>query len=262
MHAFAPPPTRATTPTPQRLLQGFTLIEVMVAIALMAVMAAVSWRGIDGLLRAQAYTQRNATEQAVLQTTLMQWQTDLEQMSNILSLTPLDWDGKVLRITRANARLSPADAPTVAVVAWSERVLNGQKYWLRWQSGPIVNREQWRQAWSSAQLWSQGQGSSGQGQQTVLVPITDWRLYYARDGRWSNPLSSGETEADNTNTGGDGSDTNSGSGSNSDSTQYTPPNALFALPEAVRLELDLAPNQVFSGRITRDWLRPSYGRTR
>lgn len=258
MQARIPSPRSSATLRAGRAgMHGFTLIEVMVAIALMAVMAAVSWRGIDGLLRAQAYTQRNATEQAVLQTSLMQWQTDLEQMSNILSLTPLEWDGKALRITRASARQSAADAPSVVVVAWSERLLNGQRYWLRWQSTPIVNREQWREAWASAQLWSQGQGGNTRGQETALVPITDWRLFYARDGRWTNPLSSGETEPD--------SDTDSGSG-NSDGTttgpQYTTSSAFFTLPEAVRLEVDLAPNQVISGRITRDWLLPTYGKTR
>lgn len=246
--------TQATSA--RRCTHGFTLIEVMVAIALMAVMATVSWRGIDGLLRAQAYTQRNATEQAVLQTSMMQWQTDLDHMSNILALTPLDWDGKVLRITRASARISPADAPTAVVVAWSERLLNGQKYWLRWQSRPIVNREQWRQAWSAAQLWSQGQGSNAQGQETALLPIVDWQLYYAREGRWSNPLSSAEANPNIPNN----SNTPPANGDNT--LQYTAPNAFFALPDGIRLQLELAPQLALSGKITRDWLRPSYGRTR
>lgn len=253
MHTPAPYSAHIPSPSVRRFTLGFTLIEVMVAIALMAVMAAVSWRGIDGLLRAQSYTQRNATEQAVLQTSMMQWQTDLDHMSNILALKPLDWDGKVLRITRASSRISPADAPTVLVVAWSERLLDGQKYWLRWQSRPIVNREQWRQAWADAQLWSQGQGSNSQGQETALLPIVDWQLYYAREGRWSNPLSSGEGGAPNR---------PNLPPPNSDAPQFTIPSALFALPDGIRLQVELAPQLMLSGKITRDWLRPSYGRTR
>lgn len=255
MHTPARPTGRLQSPLTHHFTRGFTLIEVMVAIALMAVMAAVSWRGIDGLLRAQAYTQRNATEQAVLQTSMMQWQTDLDHMSNILALTPIDWDGKVLRITRASARISPTDAPTVVVVAWSERLINGQKTWLRWQSSPIVNRAQWRQAWSAAQLWSQAQGSNAQGQETALLPIVDWQLYYAREGRWSNPLSSAETSPNIA----DG-DRNGASDGETNTAQFTAPNAFFALPDGIRLQVELAPQLTLSGRITRDWLLPSYGR--
>ena len=38
------------TPTHQR---GFTLIELLVAIGILALMAGLSWRGLDGMSRAQ-----------------------------------------------------------------------------------------------------------------------------------------------------------------------------------------------------------------
>ena len=38
--------------------RGFTLIEVLVALSIMAVRAALTGRGIDGMARAQAATQR------------------------------------------------------------------------------------------------------------------------------------------------------------------------------------------------------------
>jgi general secretion pathway protein J len=36
-----------------RPASGFTLIELLVAISLMALMAALAWRGLDGMTRAQ-----------------------------------------------------------------------------------------------------------------------------------------------------------------------------------------------------------------
>ncbi|THU04562.1 prepilin-type N-terminal cleavage/methylation domain-containing protein [Lampropedia puyangensis] len=240
---------------------GFTLIEVMVAIALMAVMAAVSWRGIDALVRAQSYTQRQATEQSVLQTSMMQWQNDLEHMSNILALTPMDWDGKVFRITRESTRIHPTDAPSVVVVAWSDRLVNDQKYWLRWQSAPIASRAQWRQAWAAAQLWSQGQGGSTQGQEIALLPIIQWQLYYARGGHWSNPLSSTEKPDTGPPSFNDQNE-NDQDNQQPQASQYTAPNALFALPDGIRLQIDLASGQAFSGPLTRDWLVPTFGMTR
>ncbi|MGH6628041.1 MAG: PulJ/GspJ family protein, partial [Burkholderiaceae bacterium] len=41
---------------------GFTLIELLVAISVMALLAVLSWRGLDGMARAQAQTRQRADE--------------------------------------------------------------------------------------------------------------------------------------------------------------------------------------------------------
>ena len=46
-----------------RLQTGFTLVEVLVALALMAVLAGMAWQGLDGISRA-----RTASQQRVEQT--------------------------------------------------------------------------------------------------------------------------------------------------------------------------------------------------
>lgn len=56
-----------------RLPQGFTLIELLVAISLMALMAALSWRGLDGMTRAQAQMRQHADDVLALQAGLAQW---------------------------------------------------------------------------------------------------------------------------------------------------------------------------------------------
>ncbi|WP_343292239.1 prepilin-type N-terminal cleavage/methylation domain-containing protein [Vandammella animalimorsus] len=179
-----------TSPGAGRAACGFTLIEVLVAVALMAVLAGLSWRGIDGLLRAQAHAERSAQQQALLQTALAQWQRDLDQLVQVPALTTLDWDGKVLRLTRASTRVHEGEPPSLRVVAWAEQQIDGQSHWLRWQSQPISQRRQWLAAWNAAQLWAQGQGQSQYGQAVRLLPLVRWQIFYALEGRWSNPLSS------------------------------------------------------------------------
>ena len=46
----------------RRPARGFTLIELLVAIAVMALVAILSWRGLDGMVRAQTTTQQRADE--------------------------------------------------------------------------------------------------------------------------------------------------------------------------------------------------------
>ena len=41
---------------------GFTLIELLVAVGLMALMAALSWRGLDGMTRSQAQMRQYADD--------------------------------------------------------------------------------------------------------------------------------------------------------------------------------------------------------
>ena len=55
---------------------GFTLIEVLVALAILSVMAVLTWRGIDGMARAQQATQRYTDDVLALQAGLAQWRAD------------------------------------------------------------------------------------------------------------------------------------------------------------------------------------------
>ncbi len=41
-------------------VRGFTLVEVLVAISVMALMALMTWRGLDGMLRSQRELQTRA----------------------------------------------------------------------------------------------------------------------------------------------------------------------------------------------------------
>ena len=65
-----------TRPGPR--LRGFTLIELLVAISVMALLAILSWRGLDGMVRAQTQTQQRADELLTLQAGLAQWAVDLD----------------------------------------------------------------------------------------------------------------------------------------------------------------------------------------
>ena len=85
--------------------RGFTLIELLVAISVMALIAILSWRGIDGMVRTQEATRQRADEMLVLQAALAQWGADLDALAPLAHTTPLDWDGQVLRMTRRSSAI-------------------------------------------------------------------------------------------------------------------------------------------------------------
>ena len=117
---------------------GFTLIELLVAISVMALIAILSWRGLDGMVRAQESTRQRADEMLVLQAALGQWGTDLDALVSIANTTPLDWDGQVLRLTRRSSAVPDEGA---LVVAWTRRNNNqGLGQWLRCETGAAPSR--------------------------------------------------------------------------------------------------------------------------
>ena len=79
---------------------GFTLVELLVALSVMALMAVLSWRGLDSMTRAQAQLQQRADDVFTLQAGLTQWGTDLDALIQLPQTTALDWDGRALRLTR------------------------------------------------------------------------------------------------------------------------------------------------------------------
>ncbi len=225
---------------PHRAVRGFTLVELLVALAVMALLAIVSWRGLDGMVRAQEQTRQRGSDMLALQAALAQWGTDLDALLALPGTVPLDWDGQVLRLTR---RSSAVPDPGALVVGWTRRSVQGQDYWLRWQSAPLRTRSQWQQAWQQAAQWARNPGEADRRAEVALVPLSGWQLFYYRGGAWSNPQSS---------TG----NADTGSGGNGASGGAPQPQSASSIPDGVRLQLDLAPGQALVGRITRDWANP------
>ena len=220
-------------------ISGFTLIELLVAIALMALMAGLSWRGLDGMTRAQTQMRQNSDDVLTLQAGLAQWSTDLDALAQQPGTPSLDWDGRALRILR---RSTTAPADGLQVVAWSRRGVEGVGQWLRWQSPPLRTRGELTLAWQKAAAWAQNPSDDDRQREVRIVPLDQWQIFYYRGAAWSNPLSSaGATEGDAA----------SGAGLLAE--------AASAVPEGVRLVLTLAPGQAISGTLTRDWVRPDLG---
>lgn len=217
---------------------GFTLIELLVAIALMALMAAMSWRGLDGMTRAQTQMRQHADEVLTLQAGLNQWGADLDALAQQPNTPNLDWDGRALRLLRSS---SAGPSEGLRVVAWTRRQAAGAGQWLRWQSPPLRTRGELQTAWQKAALWAQNPSDEDRKREVAIAPLANWQIFYYRSNAWSNPLSSEGAPADANN--------------NNTATLTT----VSAVPDGVRLILTLPPGEALSGVLTRDWMSPTLG---
>lgn len=227
-----PLPPRPPLPS-RRKLAGFTLVEVLVALSVMAMMALMSWRGVDAMLRTHRQLQARADQVQALQTGLAQWQADLNQLATWPQVPAWDWDGNVLRLTRQ--AVLPGEG--VQVVAWVWRRTGPQAgQWLRWQSPAQHTQRSWRMAWEGARVWGQNGTPDVPGSEVAIHALTGWQLYVHRGGSWSNPQSSDVVQ---------GSPSTAGSASTG------------LVPDGVRLVLELAPSEALAGQVSLDWVRPT-----
>jgi general secretion pathway protein J len=215
---------------------GFTLIELLVAISVMALLAVLSWRGLDGMARAQAQTRERADEVLRLQAGLSQWKVDLDAITRTPGVTSIDWDGRVMRMTRRSAGGNDG----LMVVAWTRR-LDGENggRWLRWQSPAARNIGNWQTAWERAAVWAQTPSAEDRQREVAIAPLMEWQIYYYRNNAWTNSLSS-------------------------DAGSVAPPTSLpggqtNAVPDGVRLVLSLPAGQALAGALRIDWVQPTLG---
>lgn len=214
---------------------GFTLIELLVAISVMSLLAVLSWRGLDGMARAQAQTSLRADQVLTLQTGLAQWKIDLDALTLTPHVNPLDWDGRVLRLTRRTA--VPGDG--LIVVAWMRRA-DDVSQWLRWQSPVVRTSGGWTDAWSRASAWAQSDTTKDSTPEVSITPLEDWQIFYFRGNAWTNPMSS--------------------AGQQSKATPALTASqnvSLSAIPDGIRLVLMLPASQAISGKLTVDWVSPT-----
>ena len=206
--------------TKARSSLGFTLVEMLVAIALMALMGVMAWRGLSSIQGAQIRLAQHADDTLALQAGLGQWAADLDAFALQANTPSLAWDGRVLRVLRRDSA-SPGDG--LRVVGWSQRQVDGIAYWLRWQSPSLRTRAELDAAWGQAARWGQNPSSEDQLREVRISPLSQWQIFYFRNNAWTNPQSSASATDAN------------------------------ALPEGVRLVLTLPAGQAISGVLTRDW---------
>jgi general secretion pathway protein J len=156
---------------------GFTLVEVLVALLALAILASLSWQGLDGILRAREVTRESLDRTTRLATVVTQWEQDLQALHDTGVVPALAFDGQTLRLTR---RVETG----VALVAWSVR----SGLWQRW-AGPATTRSgELQQGWLSSFQWL----GNEPGHLLLAEGAGDWQIYFHRGGAWTNAQSTGD----------------------------------------------------------------------
>lgn len=157
--------------------RGFTLVEVLVALVVMATMAAMAWRGIDALVRSREIAQARLAQTARLQTVLAQWEVDLRAVQDSHStVPPVAFDGGNLVLTRQGTA-------GLQVVVWS---LREASLW-RWES-PAVKTVQALEDQRQRGLQQLAQRNPAL---RAFDGVAGWQFYCFWGNAWSNCQSTG-----------------------------------------------------------------------
>ncbi len=161
--------------------RGFTLVEVMVAMVVMAVLAGMAWQGIDAISRGQQGTRAAMERTLRLSTVVAQFEQDLGAVQETPAVNPLAFDGATLRLTRRTPQ-------GMQLVAWS---LQGQRF-VRW-AGPVTTiQADLQDSW----MRSHQLDNLERPPTTALEGVTGLQVYFYRGNSWTNAQSSGDLVAE------------------------------------------------------------------
>jgi general secretion pathway protein J len=154
---------------------GFTLVEVLVALVLMAVLSGMAWQGLDGISRARTVSQARIEQTLRLNTVLAQWEQDLQSIYDTNLVPALTFDGATLRLVRRQPE-------GLQVVAWSLR----EQRWLRWTGAIVTQPAALQESWLASQQLLGNEGA----QLRMEDGLASWQVYFYRGNAWSNAQSS------------------------------------------------------------------------
>ena len=165
----------------RRAARGFTLVELLVALMVMAVLTVMAWRGVDGIVRARDVADAQLQRSLRLNTAVAQWDRDLLLLFDTAAVPPLSYDGARLRLVR-RVDAGTRGGPGVQLVVWSRRGTQ----WTRW-AGPVVTRvADLQDSW----LRSQQPEADASAALVLLDDVTDLQIQFFRNNAWSNVCAS------------------------------------------------------------------------
>lgn len=219
---------------PRQTSRGFTLIEVLVSLMILAVMSATAWKGLDGIAKAREVADGKLKQTLRLQSVMTQWEADLSSVMDTGVVPAWQFDG-------ANVRLTRRSGTGAQMVVWSLR--NGQ--WVRWASNPTTTVGDLQQHWMrSFQLQGREPGTL-----VALKGLDQWQVYCHRNGNWSNCQSSNDVTRVR-------SAAPVASGATSGAPPSTTTQTRELLSQAIRVVLTLGGDSGFVGSVTRDVIMP------
>ncbi len=132
--------------------RGFTLIEVMVALLLMSIMAMLSWRALDSMVRTREDLVQRGQQFDGVRFLFAQWENDCHALGSPnrwLAGVPLHFDSN--RIDLIRTRVEPEGVQQTVLVSylWQDGDVE------RLESPPILGRAELLQNWDALQQGGQ-----------------------------------------------------------------------------------------------------------
>jgi general secretion pathway protein J len=225
---------------PSTSQSGFTLIEVLVSLLILAVLSATAWKGMDAISTSRQVADGNLKQTLRLQAVITQFEADMAQIMDTQVVPGMQFDGAHLRFTR---KLGEG----MAVVVWYQQ----RGLWLRWASPTTTRVGDLQKYWmSSYQLQGREAGTL-----VALKGVEQWQVYCFRGGSMGNCQSTGDVAKPAISA--------AAAASAAAATGLSPQMAAIRaqaqaqaareqLPNAVRCRLVLGEGSGFAGNLTRD----------
>ena len=158
---------------PLRRAAGFTLVEVLVALVILAILSAMAFRGIDAVVRAKEAALAATDRTLKLNTGMSQFEYDVSQIvnTNVLPQAVM-FDGATLRV----ARRTPDG---IQLVLWTLQ----DRRWQRWASGSFIHMSELTDAWMRTQQWDAISGNAV----TVLDNVDGFQVYLCNPAAVNTP---------------------------------------------------------------------------